>query len=126
MKRTVVIGASPNRERYSYEATVRLAAAGEEVFPIGIRKGQIGDLEIITDRPIIDNVDTITLYVGPQHQSAWSDYLFELHPRRVIFNPGTVNDALIAKLEAAGIHTEVACTLVLLSTRSYHSNETQR
>lgn len=120
MKRTVVIGASPNRERYSYEATVRLAAAGEEVFPVGIRTGQIGDLDILTDRPKIEHVDTVTLYVGPQHQHEWEDYLFELHPRRVIFNPGTVNQELMAKLEAKGIQTEAACTLVLLSTRSYH------
>ncbi len=120
MKRTVVIGASPNRERYSYEATIRLAAMGEEVYPVGLREGQIGDLAIRTDRPTVEDVDTITLYVGPQHQHEWEEYMFKLNPRRIIFNPGTVNRELMAKLEAAGIQTEAACTLVLISTRSYH------
>ncbi len=119
MNRTVVIGASPNRERYSFEATIRLVAAGEEVFPIGLRKGKIGDLDIITDRPLLKDVDTVTLYVGPQHHHEWEDYIIALKPRRVIFNPGTMNNDLILKLEAAGIETEAACTLVLLSTKSY-------
>lgn len=119
MGKTVIVGASPNPGRYSYIATQRLKSYGEEVFPVGIREGHIGGDAIYTNLPMIEDVDTITLYVGPNHQAAWVDYMLGLQPKRVIFNPGTENPALERKLQAAGIETEIACTLVLLSTNSY-------
>lgn len=121
MKKTVVIGASPNPGRYSYIATQRLKAAGEDVYPIGVREGYIGADKIITDRPLIEDVHTISLYVGPANQASWEDYVLMLSPKRVIFNPGTENDAFQRKLEIAGIESEIACTLVLLTMGSYHS-----
>lgn len=119
MKRSVVIGASLNPSRYSHEATRRLAAAGEEVIAVGLKAGHIGEVEVHCGRPTIENADTVTLYVGPQHHNEWVDYLLSLKPRRVIFNPGTENPSLVEKLHAAGIDTEVACTLVLLATGAY-------
>ena len=41
MKKTVVLGATPNPARYAYLATKRLKQAGHEVIPIGIKKGEI-------------------------------------------------------------------------------------
>lgn len=119
MGKTVILGASPNPGRYSYIATQRLKSFGEEVFPVGIRDGNIGGDAILTNKPLIEDVDTVTLYVGPNNQAAWVNYLLDLHPKRVIFNPGTENPALERKLQAAGIETETACTLVLISTNSY-------
>jgi hypothetical protein len=40
-------------------------------------------------------------------------------PRRVIFNPGTENEEFIKVLNKNAIKTEIACTLVLLSTNQY-------
>lgn len=119
MAKTVVIGASPNLSRYSYRATMQLAGFGEEVFPIGIRAGQIGPHEIITDKPAIADVETVTLYVGPQNQSSWVDYILALRPKRVIFNPGTENPTFEAVLRKEGILFESACTLVMLATGTY-------
>lgn len=121
MKRTAVIGASPNPARYSYEATKRLNAYGETVFPIGIRSGKIGTLEILTDRPALEDIHTITLYVGAQHQSEWTSYILSLQPKRVIFNPGTENPEFEELLLQQGIEAERSCTLVLLSLNQYHS-----
>ena len=39
-----------------------------EVIPVGIRKGKIDTLDIILGKPEIEDVDTITLYIGPQNQ----------------------------------------------------------
>ncbi len=116
---TVVIGASPNPARYAYAATQRLRRAGYPVVAVGLREGQIGDVAIQTDRPAVPAVDTVTLYVGPQNQPAWQEYILSLRPRRIIFNPGTENPALAAAAAANGIATEEACTLVLLSTGGY-------
>jgi predicted CoA-binding protein len=119
MKRTVIIGASNNPNRYSYLACVRLEGLGHEVFPIGIREGNIQGTSIITDRPELKNIDTITLYVGPKHQASWLDYMISLSPKRIIFNPGTEDRASIAAVREAGIQAEVACTLVMLSADTY-------
>jgi len=116
---TVIIGASPNPERYSYMATVRLMQHGHEVYPIGIRGGRIEDRGIMMDRPQLENIHTVTLYVGPAHQGPWIDYVIGLHPKRIIFNPGTENSAFYNLASEAGIECLEACTLVMLSTNQY-------
>jgi hypothetical protein len=40
-------------------------------------------------------------------------------PKRVIFNPGTENSALMQELAAAGVDAFPACTLVMLSTGQF-------
>jgi predicted CoA-binding protein len=118
-KRTVVIGASPNADRYSYKATLSLQAHNHTVYPVGLRKGNINGIDIITDKPAIEDVDTVTLYVGPDNQPFWYDYILSLKPKRLIFNPGTENPELRTMAAAQGIDTEEACTLVLLSIKQY-------
>ena len=118
-KPTVVIGASPNTDRYSYKATISLQSHKHTVYPIGIKKGNINGLEIINDKPLIENIDTITLYIGPDNQPEWYDYILSLKPKRIIFNPGTENTEFIKLANDNGIETEIACTLVLLSINEY-------
>lgn len=118
-KPTVVIGASPNADRYSYKATVSLQNHQHTVYPIGIKKGFINESEIITTKPELLDIDTITLYIGPENQPQWYDYIVSLKPKRIIFNPGTENSELIAIAQTNGIETEIACTLVLLSINNY-------
>lgn len=118
-KTTVVIGASPNTERYSYKATISLQNHGHTVYPVGLRKGIINGLEIITDKPALENIDTVSLYVGPDNQPYWYDYILSLKPKRIIFNPGTENPEFEKMAADKGIETEEACTLVLLSIKQY-------
>ncbi|NND31165.1 MAG: CoA-binding protein [Saprospiraceae bacterium] len=118
-KKTVVIGASPNPSRYSHTAVQRLTAAGHKTLAIGLRKGQIGSTEIINGFPIIDHVDTITLYISAVHQPAMYDYLVALHPKRIIFNPGTENTELAKIMQDHDVEVVHGCTLVMLATGSY-------
>jgi predicted CoA-binding protein len=118
-KPTVVIGASPNTDRYSYKATLSLQRHGHTVYPVGIKKGEINGLTLITDKPLLENIDTVTLYVGPDHQSYWTEYIISLNPKRIIFNPGTENNEFQALAESLGIEVLEACTLVLLSINEY-------
>ena len=118
-KTTVVIGASPSADRYSYRATLSLRQHGHKVYPIGLRAGKIGDLDIITDKPELKDIDTVTLYVGPDNQGSWIDYIIALKPKRLVFNPGTENKVLLDKATAAGIECIEACTLVMLSIGNY-------
>ena len=119
-KRTLVLGASTNPERYSYKATTMLEKHGHKVFPIGLRTGSINDLQILVDMPTIEDVDTITLYIGTKNQANYYDYILHtIHPKRIIFNPGTENPEFYQLLKLNKIKVEVACTLVLLATNQY-------
>ena len=115
-KKTVVIGASDNPQRYSYLAVDRLRAHGHPVTAIGNKSGTIGDTPIITEHPAEKEVDTVTIYLNPERQKEYYDYILQLKPRRVIFNPGAENETLEALAKANGILPMEACTLVLLST----------
>jgi uncharacterized protein len=121
MKKTLIVGATDNTSRYAYLAAQMLTEYGHEIIPIGIKTGKIFEREIldIKKRPAIQKVDTITLYIGPQHQPEWYDYLIGLKPKRIIFNPGTENPAFEKMAKEQGIDTLEACTLVMLRTRQY-------
>jgi len=119
MKKTVVVGASPDEQRYSHRAVISLRKKGYEVVPVGFRKGLVDGLEIHTDFIPVDNVDTVSLYVNPDHQAYWQDYILSLKPRRVIFNPGSENPVLEQALRDEGIPYQDSCTLVMLSVGTY-------
>jgi predicted CoA-binding protein len=118
-KKTVVLGASDNPSRYSFLAVNRLLAHGHTVIAIGKKKGKINNEEIITESPQLHDVDTITLYLNPQNQKKYYDYILSLHPKRIIFNPGAENDELASLAKKNKIQPMYACTLVLLSTNQY-------
>lgn len=117
--KTLVLGATPNPSRYAYIAAHRLVNAGHEIVNVGIKTGEVAGQPILNGQPAIDDVDTVTLYVGPQHQPAYYDWLLDLAPRRIIFNPGTENPELSRLARERGIETEVACTLVMLGSGQY-------
>ncbi|MCC7303110.1 MAG: CoA-binding protein [Bacteroidia bacterium] len=116
---TVVIGASEDPSRYSWKAVTRLAAAGEVVYPLGIKNGVISGLTIHTDRPRPEKVDTVSLYISPRHLPEWEDYILSLKPKRLIFNPGTEEAGFREIARKAGIEVLEACTLVMLSVGNY-------
>ena len=119
MKKTVVIGASENPDRYSHKAILALRKQGIETHALGLRKGKVSDVLIQTHAKDVRDVDTVSLYVGPANQEHWLPSILELRPRRVIFNPGTENPMIEEILKSSGIEVTHACTLVLLSTQQY-------
>jgi len=118
-KKTVVLGASSNPSRYSNMAVRRLESHGHPVIAIGRKKGSIGNTAIETDQLAITDVDTVTLYLNPDNQVAYYDYILGLNPRRIIFNPGTENEEFFQLAKEQGIKPLEACTLVMLSTNQY-------
>jgi hypothetical protein len=118
-KKTLIIGASENPERYANKAFHSLTKHGHEVEMVGIKTGQIDHKTILTGQPEFSGIDTVTLYVNPKNQEAYYNYIFSLKPKRIIFNPGTENPDLERKAAEQGIITLEACTLVLLSIGEY-------
>lgn len=118
-KKTLILGATTNPARYAYTAAHRLTQNGHEIVPVGIKKGEVAGVEIINGRPKPDDIDTVTLYIGPRLQPQYYDYLMELKPKRIVFNPGTENPELEELAKNNGIETIEACTLVMLSVGNY-------
>ncbi|MFZ6014353.1 MAG: CoA-binding protein [Bacteroidota bacterium] len=121
MKKTVIIGATTNPGRYAYLAARMLKDYNHKIVPVGVKDGFVFGEEIldIFEKPVIRDVDTVTLYIGPHRQPEWYDYILSLKPKRIIFNPGTENDEFEGKAAAQGVETVEGCTLVMLRSNQY-------
>ncbi|MFT3750173.1 MAG: CoA-binding protein [Agriterribacter sp.] len=118
-KKTLILGASSNPSRYSYLALNRLLNAGHEVEAIGKKEETVAGVKINKEPLPLADIDTVTLYLNPQNQKKYYDYIVALHPKRIIFNPGAENEELEKIAEENNIPTMQACTLVLLATGQY-------
>ncbi|WP_017256877.1 CoA-binding protein [Pedobacter arcticus] len=118
-KKTLIIGATPNPERYAYKAAHKLVQHDHPIINVGVKKGEVAGFPIEKPSQIHTDVDTITLYLNPTNQKELYQYILDTKPKRIIFNPGTENLELAHKAEAQGIETLEACTLVLLSINQY-------
>lgn len=119
MKKTLVLGASPNPSRYSFTAVRTLKNSGHEAIPVGVKDGQIEGIDIEKGLPEHEGVHTITLYLNPKRQEQYYDYILGLKPQRIIFNPGTENPELMQLARNNNIEVEMACTLVMLAIGDY-------
>ena len=124
---TVVLGASPNPVRFSCKAVKSLMKRGKKVVAVGFREepiiyeGEDHATKILIRKgmPHIEDVDTVSIYIGSSRQEPYYDYVFSLNPRRVIFNPGTVNPAFMGQLSIKGIEVLNECMLVMLREGNY-------
>lgn len=117
--RTLVLGASLNPERYSHLCMLALEKHGLPAVGIGLKEGKVGNTEIHKGTVPLENIHTVTMYLNARRQEAFYDYIFELKPSRIIFNPGAENAELASMARKKGIDTLEACTLVLLSTGQF-------
>lgn len=121
MKKTVIIGATTNPGRYAYLAARMLTDYQHEIVPVGIKEGSVFGKEIldIFEKPEIEDVHTVTMYIGPQKQPEYYSYILALRPKRIIFNPGTENDEFERLAEEQGVETLEGCTLVMLRSGQF-------
>ena len=119
MSKTLVFGASLNPNRYSYLAVKKLLEKKITTVAFGKNLGTILHLQIKDNLTDFQNINTVTLYLNPQRQVAFYNYIVSLNPKRVLFNPGTENPEFYKILNEKSIDFEEACTLVLLSINQY-------
>lgn len=98
---------------------MQLQAKGHEPLPVGVRAGKIDETDILVGTPALEDIDTVTLYVNPERQQAYYDYILGLRPRRIIFNPGTENAELARMAREQGIEVVIGCTLVMLTLNNF-------
>lgn len=93
---------------------------GYEVIPVHPALESVEGIPVLPSLDRIElSVDTVTIYVGPQHSVGMIESLKALRPQRVIFNPGSESVEVEAALNASGIRWVEACTLVLLQTGQF-------
>ena len=116
----MVLGASANPARMSYQAVRELRDAGHEVIPVHPTVSSLHGADVITSLADVEGkVDTLTLYVNATRSSGMEKDILDLEVDRVLFNPGTENPQLTQKLESAGVECLEACTLVMLRTGGF-------
>lgn len=123
MKETVaILGASSKPDRYSHKAMLLLQQHGHTPIPVHPKEKEILDRKVFTDLSELDvPVDTVTIYVRPELLRKQLDDLVNLHPHRVIMNPGTEDQGVADELTNRGIAVVQACTLVMLNTGQFEN-----
>ena len=119
VKTTLVIGASVKPNRFSNIAVRNLLQHKIPVFAIGLREDEIYGVLIKKPFPQLENIDTVTMYIGVKNQPDYYNYILQLKPRRVIFNPGTENPDFERSLSEQGVEVVEGCTLIMLSDGTY-------
>lgn len=118
--KVAILGASDKPERYSYLAFKALQKHGHTPLPVHPQLASVEGTPVYASLEKVPKpVDTLTVYVSPDISSASESQILGLGARRVIFNPGTENPVLAAKLRQQGTQTLDACTLVLLKTNQF-------
>ncbi|WP_075591154.1 CoA-binding protein [Labilibacter marinus] len=118
-KKTLVIGASENPERYSNKAIKKLKQNNHPIVAIGLRDGEVDGVKISKEVVDTNDIDTVTMYVGPKHQASYFDIISNIKPQRIILNPGTENAEIEKLAQENDIEVVHGCTLVMLSTGQY-------
>jgi predicted CoA-binding protein len=119
-KTTMVLGASPRPERFSYDAVRSLQGKNIPVIALGKRDAEIGDTIIRKGMPSgITGVHTVTLYLSAGNQKEYYGYVLSLNPKRIIFNPGTANPEFADMARRKGIEVVNDCMLVMLKRGTF-------
>jgi uncharacterized protein len=111
----VVFGASPNPLRHANKAVKSLVRRNKNVIPIGFRKGSIAGIDIVTDLIEIEGSISVLLYLGPKRQVDYYNYIINLQPKKIVFNPGTKNEELKKLAIENGISVIEDCALVMIN-----------
>jgi len=111
----VVLGASNKPHRFAYKAMSMLQEYGYHVVPVHPKLENIDGLVVKHKlENIQQQVDTLTLYIGPERSVELIESIVNLNPGRVILNPGTECEPLERALLDNGIPFVKDCTLLML------------
>lgn len=115
-----LLGLSADPNRYASLAAHRLMATGHRVVGINPRLPIVSGVDFVAEiSQLPPGVHTLSVYVRPARSSGLAEALLKYGFSRVIFNPGSENSDLAAKLLERGVEVVEACTLVMLSTRIF-------
>jgi len=110
----LVIGASLKPERYSNICIRSLSDENIAVEAIGLVQGHVGNVMVRTGKPGLINIHTVSLYLAASRQPEYYQYILQLKPARVIFNPGAENEEFMHLLMQNHIDCMEACSILMV------------
>jgi uncharacterized protein len=119
-----VIGASRDREKFGNKAVRAYHAHGHRVFPVNLREKEIEGLPAY--RSVMDipaKLDVVLVYVPPAATLRLLPDLVKIAPKQLFLNPGSEDDAVVARAEALGLEPILACSIIAIgdNPRNYGS-----
>jgi len=110
-----VIGASRDPEKFGNKAVRAYRAHGHRVFPVNLHEKEIEGLPVfrsILDIPVA--LDTTLVYVPPAVTLRLLPDIAEKGPGRLFLNPGSEDDAVVARAAELGLDPIIACSIVAI------------
>ncbi|HOZ50413.1 MAG TPA: CoA-binding protein [Chitinophagaceae bacterium] len=107
----VILGSSDNPMRPSFLANKLLKNKGFNTITIPHRVDNSDQQQL---NPMSSADSTIAIFLKPNQQKKYYDYMLSLKPSRIIFNPGTDNDELKEIAKQHNIRVISGCTIALV------------
>jgi predicted CoA-binding protein len=113
-----VVGASSAPQKFGNKAVRAYLRQGWTVYPVNPKEETIEGLPVyarVEDLPA--SVERFSLYVPPAVGITLLEAIKSKQPKEVYLNPGSESDALIARAEALGLETILACSIIEIGER---------
>lgn len=113
-----IIGASNQRDKFGNKAVRAYVAHGHSVFPVNLRERIIEGLPVF--RSILDipaQLDTTLVYVPPEVTLKLLPAIARKGPGALYLNPGSEDDAVIARASELGLKPILACSILAIGDR---------
>lgn len=108
-----VVGASNDRHKFGNKALRAFRAAGHEAIPVNPREPSVeGHVSYASVLDIPGPVDMATVYVQPGVALGLLDELARKGIPEIWFNPGSEDDAVMARARQLGLNAIFACSII--------------
>ena len=118
MPSVAVVGASSAPHKFGNKAIRAYLRRGWTVYPVNPVEKTIEGLPVyarVEDLPA--GVERFSLYVPPSVGITLLEAIKAKQPKEVFLNPGAESDELVARAEALGLETILACSIIEIGER---------
>lgn len=113
MKTIAILGASSNRAKYGNKAVRAFQAQGYDVYPVNPGASKIEGLKAYPSvNEIPGEVETASVYLPPEKTLSILDDLKAKGVSTIFLNPGSEDDAVVARANELGLNIIQACSIV--------------
>jgi len=113
-----VIGASKQRDKFGNKAVRSYLAHGHRVFPVNLRESEIeGQTAYRSILDVPGDLDTTLVYVPPEVTLRLLPAIARKGPGVLYLNPGSEDDAVIARANELGLKPVLACSILAIGDR---------
>ncbi|HET6350374.1 MAG TPA: CoA-binding protein [Candidatus Krumholzibacteria bacterium] len=113
-----VIGASNHHEKFGNKAVRAYVAHGHSVYPVNLHERIIEGLTVyrsILDIPV--ELDSTLVYVPPEVTLRLLPAIARKGPGDLYLNPGSEDDAVVARAAELGLTPILACSILAIGDR---------